>query len=84
MLQWLHHGCSEFSELPDVIDCIGKYLEVEKMAFCQFLIFAIMKYKFSGTIFFQSVPMESFMPVTKDVVDRNLPIITFSSPWRKM
>ena len=50
------------------------------MAFCQFLIFAIMKYKFPGTIFFQSVPMESFMPVTKDVVDRNLPIITFSSP----
>ena len=25
MLQWLHHGCVEFSEQLDIIDCIGKY-----------------------------------------------------------
>ena len=30
MQKWLHHKCFQFSEQQD-IDCIGKYISVEKM-----------------------------------------------------
>ena len=33
----LHHGCLELLEQLDNIGCIGKYLWIEKMAFCWYL-----------------------------------------------
>ena len=32
MLKLLHEGCSKFSEQLDMIDCIGKYFLMEKVA----------------------------------------------------
>ena len=34
VLKRFHHGCLEFSEQLDIIDSIGKYFLMEKMAFC--------------------------------------------------
>ena len=37
MLRWLHHRYSEFSEQLGIIDGIGKYLLMERMAFLSIL-----------------------------------------------
>ena len=34
VLKPFHYGCLEFSEQLDIIDSIGKYFLMEKMAFC--------------------------------------------------
>ena len=33
-LIFIYHECLEFLELVDIIDCLGKYFLIEKMAFC--------------------------------------------------
>ena len=58
MLKRLHHGCSQFSEQLDIIDCICNYVLMEKTVFFQCLKFTFMMYKFSGKIFSLTVPRE--------------------------
>ena len=58
MLKRLHHGCSQFSEQLDIIDCICNYVLMEKTGFFQCLKFTFMMYKFSGKIFSLTVPRE--------------------------
>ena len=54
----LHHGCLGFLEQLVIMDGIGKYFLIEKMAFCWYLTFSFMKHKFPGTIFSLSVPID--------------------------
>ena len=46
MLKRLHHGCPQFSEQLDIIDCICNYVLMEKTVFFQCLKFTFMMYKF--------------------------------------
>ena len=56
-----HYGCLEVLEPVDT-DCIGKYLLIEKMAFCQYPSFAFMMLEHFPSQFplnFLVLPLES-------------------------
>ena len=60
MLKWLHDKCFQFSEQENIIDCIGKYISVEKMAFLSMPNICFHEAQISWTIFLSQFPGNFF------------------------